>query len=248
MGCCNNGSGDRSPEWINEEAWKALRALPAFRYLKAPVEHVSELYEKYPHDNERGTLVFVFDENQFYTIDIVTGFWYPTGQMSAFDVWVKMPGNAGKTEQDFMDWITNELYGLLNQYGVNSLYDLWLMAGNTGSLSDFLNAMRGPAGAPGATGAQGPPGADGIQMSAKKTAYLVAGQQIVDGNYWKYAITDTDVTAASFVLAVPSKSTEYAFVVAGGRSEADTYAGGFYIYTDQITLQLTVVIEYVIIK
>lgn len=40
-------------------------------------------------------------------------------------------------------------------------YDLWLEAGNTGSMADYLNSLRGPAGSTGSTGPQGPRGEKG---------------------------------------------------------------------------------------
>lgn len=55
------------PILFSDALWKALMNLPALRYMKAPVDFASELYEKYPAGNEKGTFAFVYDENNFYT-------------------------------------------------------------------------------------------------------------------------------------------------------------------------------------
>ena len=41
-----------------------------------------------------------------------------------------------------------------------SAYEIWLSLGNTGSVRDFIESLRGPSGAP---GVQGPPGIQGVQ-------------------------------------------------------------------------------------
>lgn len=55
------------PTILSEALWRALMNLPAFRYMKAPVDNVAQLYEKYLTGNEKGTFAFVHDENTFYT-------------------------------------------------------------------------------------------------------------------------------------------------------------------------------------
>lgn len=55
------------PTLFPEALWKALMNLPALRYMKAPVDTVAQLYEKYPIGNEKGTFAFVHNENTFYT-------------------------------------------------------------------------------------------------------------------------------------------------------------------------------------
>lgn len=63
---------DNRPTFLPEAVWKALINLPALRYMKAPVDTVAQLYEKYPIGNEKGTFAFVHNENTFYT-------YYPRG-------------------------------------------------------------------------------------------------------------------------------------------------------------------------
>lgn len=55
------------PTLFPEALWKALMNLPALRYMKAPVDTVAELYEKYRIGNEKGTFAFVHNDNTFYT-------------------------------------------------------------------------------------------------------------------------------------------------------------------------------------
>jgi hypothetical protein len=138
MPVCNSPS-DRLPASFLE----ALKRLPAFRFMKAPTDHVYELYERYPHGNERGAFAFVCAENQFYRYLPGRRAWVPAGNHTAFDIWVRRPGNEGKTEHDFFVWLVQNLYDLIN---LGSLYDLWIAAGNTGTLQDFLDTMRGPQG------------------------------------------------------------------------------------------------------
>lgn len=57
---------------LNEAVWRALMNLPALRYMKAPVDTVAQLYEKYPIGNEKETFAFVNNENTFYI-------YHPTG-------------------------------------------------------------------------------------------------------------------------------------------------------------------------
>lgn len=58
---------DNRPTFLPEAVWKALMNLPALRYMKAPVDTVAQLYEKYPIGNEKGTFAFVHNDNTFYT-------------------------------------------------------------------------------------------------------------------------------------------------------------------------------------
>ncbi|MDR1089948.1 MAG: hypothetical protein LBL79_02640 [Prevotella sp.] len=51
---------------FSESFWKALMKLPTFRYMKAPVDNVAQLYEKYPAGMEKGAFAFVYSENTFY--------------------------------------------------------------------------------------------------------------------------------------------------------------------------------------
>lgn len=70
---------DRNTQF-NKETLEALMKLPAFRYMKAPVDTVAQLYEKYPDGNERGTFAFVFNEGTFYA--------YKPSTMTAAAQWI----------------------------------------------------------------------------------------------------------------------------------------------------------------
>jgi hypothetical protein len=96
------------PEGIPREFWQVIMKLPAFRCMKYPVDHVSELYEKYPHGNDNGTFCFVREENTFWRYYIRKRIWAPIGGYTAFEVWVQQPGNEGKTEEDFLVWLKKE--------------------------------------------------------------------------------------------------------------------------------------------
>ena len=64
--------------------------------------------------------------------------------------------------------LINGTNGVNGQNGANGLsaYDIWLAAGNEGSLTDYLNSLVGAIGATGATGATGPQGPQGLQGPA----------------------------------------------------------------------------------
>lgn len=83
MDNCQNNKNSFPPAF-----WEALKKLPAFRYLKAPVDNVAQLYEKYFDGNEKGTFAFVYNENTFYTYHPRgwhRGEWKPiSGGMSSF--------------------------------------------------------------------------------------------------------------------------------------------------------------------
>lgn len=82
-------------------------------------------------------------------IDKLTGNWFlgttNTGVHAQGDTGA--PGPAGKDGKD----------GAAGQ----SAYQLWLASGNSGSMNDFLNALKGPKGDTGATGAPGQAGVSG---------------------------------------------------------------------------------------
>ena len=70
------------PTLLPEALWKALMNLPALRYMKAPVDNVPQLYEKYPIGNEKGAFAFVHNENSFYSYHprgFNRGEWKPIG-------------------------------------------------------------------------------------------------------------------------------------------------------------------------
>lgn len=103
---------------------------------------------------------------------------------SAYDIWIRL-GNSG-SEQDFLDSLRGAagsagrdgatgatgapgatgargatgLTGLTGSQG-ESAYRIWLLLGNTGTEQDFIDSLRGAAGAPGPTGAPGVAGATG---------------------------------------------------------------------------------------
>lgn len=53
-------------------------------------------------------------------------------------------------------------------------YQIWLDAGNTGSVTDFINSLKGPKGDPGDPGAPGPKGDPGDAGAPGKSAYQLA--------------------------------------------------------------------------
>ena len=54
---------------------------------------------------------------------------------SAFQLWQSLPGNAGKTEAEFLAAMKGEP-GL-------SVYDTWLSVGNVGTVEEFLESLKG---------------------------------------------------------------------------------------------------------
>jgi hypothetical protein len=93
---------------INEDAWKVITRLAAFRYTKEPVDTVADLYNKYPVGNDDGVFCFVKNENTFYRFYVRERIWTPIGGYTSFEVWVQQPGNEGKTEGDFLTWLKAE--------------------------------------------------------------------------------------------------------------------------------------------
>jgi hypothetical protein len=57
------------------ELWETLKAIPALRYVKAPVLTLSDLYERYPDGCEVGVTVFVTGEKKYYTWDFDNKIW-----------------------------------------------------------------------------------------------------------------------------------------------------------------------------
>ena len=66
---------NKYPAWI----WEFLRRFPAFRYLKNPVDNVSQLYVKYPDGQENGVYAYVTEKNCFYGWDSVGNRWKAIG-------------------------------------------------------------------------------------------------------------------------------------------------------------------------
>lgn len=60
---------------LPRELWMYLERLPAFRFMKQPVDNLYLLYEKYPDGCEKGAFVLVIEENAFYHWDFATKKW-----------------------------------------------------------------------------------------------------------------------------------------------------------------------------
>ena len=123
--------------------------------------------------------------------------------LSAYDLWI-LEGNAG-SNQDFLKSLVGPAgqQGAAGQQGQTgatgpagpsgatgkSAYEIWLANGNTGTESDFLNSLVGPAGATGATGATGPTGAPGICVYSTASPTLAFGDS---GSFWDTTIQGQD--------------------------------------------------------
>jgi hypothetical protein len=59
--------------------WEVLKNIPGIRYLKEPVDTVSQLYERYSDGVERGTLAYILEHNCFYAFNIAERIWIPVG-------------------------------------------------------------------------------------------------------------------------------------------------------------------------
>jgi len=98
MDCCKKNINDIS---ISEDFLKVLMKMPFFRYFKQPVDHVSELYERYADGLEKYTFSYVFDENLFYRWNFYKKIWE----------------SIGITETDIKNFITKEdLNDILKDY------------------------------------------------------------------------------------------------------------------------------------
>jgi hypothetical protein len=173
MPVCDQCGGYAVPESPNscgeqelpEGLWQFLLKLPAFRYLKAPVAHPSELYEKYPKGSESGALAFVTHLNNFWRYLPRKRIWTPVGSHTAFEVWVKIPGNEGKTETDFVAWLKDGAALLLEAWleqhlpcvGSNENWYLWNEAAH-----DYVDSGLPSRGPQGDQGVQGPQGEDAV--------------------------------------------------------------------------------------
>ncbi len=85
-------------------------------------------------DNGNGTLTFTYFDGSTYTTPVLTGLQGPQG----------IQGPAGQNG-------TNGVNGTNGANGL-SAYEIWLAEGNTGTESDFLNAISGPQGVSGQNG------------------------------------------------------------------------------------------------
>ncbi len=83
-----NNCQDNNNVSMSSISWEALLLLPAFRYMKPPVDTVPQLYERYISGNEKGSFAFVYEENTFYTFHprgLNPGEWKPIdGGLSSF--------------------------------------------------------------------------------------------------------------------------------------------------------------------
>jgi len=62
--------------------WDFVKRFPAFRYLKAPVFNVRQLYERYCDGSESGAFAFVISKFAFYGWDFQSKEWKPIGSGS----------------------------------------------------------------------------------------------------------------------------------------------------------------------
>jgi hypothetical protein len=70
--CCGE---NKNKDIISKEFWDVLLRIPSFRYLKEPVNNVSELYERYPDGAERGAMSYVYGENRLYRWNFMQKIW-----------------------------------------------------------------------------------------------------------------------------------------------------------------------------
>jgi hypothetical protein len=64
---------------ISTDVLGIMKSFPSFRYLKEPVDDVSQLYERYPDGVERGCFAFVLRYNCFYAFDVISRVWAIVG-------------------------------------------------------------------------------------------------------------------------------------------------------------------------
>lgn len=98
-----------------------------------------------------------------------------------------------------------------------SAYQIWLAAGNTGTVQDYLNDLVGPAGADGVPGANGTPGIDGV------------------------SVTDADIQNGDLILTLSDASTINAGALPGGGSSGPL---GVNLLYKEIPYAPTVSIQY----
>lgn len=109
---------------------------------------------------------------------------------SAFELWQSQPGNENKTPADF-------LTSLKGTDGTNgeSAYELWLEAGNTGTLDEFLDSLKGTDGINGTDGTNGEDG---------QSAYQI----------WESQAGNAGKTEAEFLASLKGSQGESAYDVA----------------------------------
>ena len=119
--------------------------------------------------------------------------------LSAYDLWLAA-GNTGSVE-DFLAGLVGQ-DGADGEDGMNgadgangmdgadgadglSAYDLWLAAGNTGSVEDFLVGLVGQDGADGEDGANGMDGADGADGLSAYEVWLAHGNEGTEDDFFE---------------------------------------------------------------
>jgi hypothetical protein len=141
--------------------WEVLKNLPAFRYLKEPVDNVSQLYERYPDGVERGTFAFVVNQNCFYAFDIISRAWaivgttFPvlTEPTDTIALSIVKEGINGKVIPSVFSWMndltvkevrmmSNAAGGLSietggNTYNEETVLDVEIPAGDELTIADF---------------------------------------------------------------------------------------------------------------
>jgi hypothetical protein len=132
-------------------------------------------------DNGNGTLTFTYFDGSTYTTPVLTGL---QGQQG-------IQGPAGQNG-------TNGVNGTNGANGQNGLsaYEIWLAEGNTGTESDFLNAIKGDQGLTGAQGIQGEPGQAGTNGSNGLSAYEIWLSQGNTGTEQDFLTSITGATGA----------------------------------------------------
>ena len=83
-------------------------------------------------------------------------------------------------------WFNDQGQAFAADAGGDSAYQVWLNQGNSGTVNDFLNAIRGPIGPQGIPGSQGDPGSPGTGLTPKGA--WVTGTTYTASDY----VTDTD--------------------------------------------------------
>ncbi|HUH27490.1 hypothetical protein [Gelidibacter sp.] len=127
-------------------------------------------------DNGSGIFTITYTDNTTYTSPNLTG---PKGDAGAdgadgadgASVTVRDNGDDTVTISDG----TNEVIISKGTDGVNgaSAYEIWVASGNTGTEQDFINSLKGEAGADGINGTDGIDGVDGTNGVDGKSAYQV---------------------------------------------------------------------------
>lgn len=145
-------------------------------------------------------------EKYEYIMDLsgATGIQGPQGEKgdkgekgdSAYQVWLKVEGNEGKTQDDFFEAIKGEKgdqgeqgpQGIQGEVGPkgdkgekgDSTYQVWLDQGNEGTEAEFLASLKGDQGE---VGPQGPTGLTGNDGKSAYDLWLEAGNTGTEGDF-----------------------------------------------------------------